>query len=189
MRKATIMDKTHVIQILSKSFSDNKSVNYVVKQDSKREDRINSLMEYSFDICYAFGEVWISNDEQACALILFPDKKRTSLKTILWDVKLALSVIGIGRVNAVLKRESMVKNNHPKEAFAYLWFIGVNPGEQNKGIGSAFIQEVISECEKKRRPIYLETSTKKNIPFYKKFGFEIFQSLNLNYTLYQLRRV
>jgi hypothetical protein len=168
MRKASIMDKTHVIQILAKSFSDNKSVNYVVKQDQKKEERIKALMEYSFDVCYAFGEVWMSNDDQACALILFPDKKKTSLRTILWDVKLALSVIGIDRVNTVLKRESMIKNNHPKDSFAYLWF---------------------AECERKRRPIYLETSTQKNIPFYKKFGFEIFQSLNLNYTLYQLRRV
>src|SRR5688572_4364881 len=159
MRRVTVMDKNHVIQILSKSFSDNKSVNYVVKQDQRREDRIKSLMEYSFDVCYAFGEVWMSDDNQACALILFPDKKRTSLRTILWDVKLALSVIGVDRVNTVLKRESMIKNNHPKDPFAYLWFIGVNPSEQNKGIGSAFILEVIAECERKRRPIYLETST------------------------------
>jgi hypothetical protein len=132
MRKATIMDKAHVIQILSKSFSDNKSVNYVVKQDQRREDRIKALMEYSFDVCHAFGEVWMSDDDQACALILFPDKKRTSLRTILWDVKLALSVIGIDRVSAILKRESMIKNNHPKNSFAYLWFIGVNPPKQNK---------------------------------------------------------
>ena len=65
MRKASIMDKTHVIQILAKSFSDNKSVNYVVKQDQKKEDRIKALMEYSFDVCYTFGEVWMSNDDQA----------------------------------------------------------------------------------------------------------------------------
>jgi hypothetical protein len=48
---------------------------------------------------------------------------------------------------------------------------------------------VIQECERKKLPIYLETSTPKNIPFYEKFGFEIFKSLELNYTLYQLRRV
>jgi ribosomal protein S18 acetylase RimI-like enzyme len=145
-------------------------------------------MEYSFNICNAFGEVWISEDNQACALILFPDKKRTSFRTLLWDLKLALSVIGIDRVNAVLKRESMIKSNHPKSLIAYLWFIGVNPKLQSKGIGSSFIREVIAECERKKRPIYLETSMERNIPFYKKFGFEIFQSLNLSYTLYQLRR-
>lgn len=189
MRRATVNDRQLVIDILQKSFDDNKSVNYVVKQDAKRPDRIKGLMEYSFDICHAFGEVWISDNDAACALLLFPDKKRTSIRTILWDVKLALSVIGLDRVSAVLKRESMIKNNHPKEPFAYLWFIGVNPQEQNKGIGSLFIKQVIQECERKNRPIYLETSTQKNIPFYQKFGFEIFQSLNLNYTLYQLRKV
>ena len=150
MRRATVKDKQLVIDILKKSFDDNKSVNYVVKQGGRREERIKGLMEYSFDMCFAFGEVWMSDDDQACALILFPDKKRTSLRTILWDVKLALSVIGIDRVSTVLKRESMIKSNHPKDSFAYLWFIGVNPVEQNKGIGSAFIQEVIAECERKR---------------------------------------
>ena len=189
MRKASISDKSIILDILTRSFDDNQSVNYVVKQDQNRVDRIRNLMDYSFNVCNEFGEVWISDDQQACALILFPDKKRSSFRTMLWDLKLALSVIGLDRVNAVLKREAMIKSNHPKEPIAYLWFIGVNPKLHGKGIGSAFIQEVISECERKKRPIYLETSMEKNLPFYKKFGFEIFQSLQLTYTLYQLRRV
>lgn len=189
MRRATVNDRQLVIDILKKSFGDNKSVNYVVKQDQKREDRIKGLMEYSFDLCNAFGEVWMSEDLQACALILFPDKKKTSVKTILWDLKLALSVIGLDRLSTVLKRESMIKTQHPKEPFAYLWFIGVNPSKQGRGIGSAFIQEVIDKCEKDQRPIYLETSMERNLPFYQKFGFEIFKSLDLSYKLYHLRRV
>jgi ribosomal protein S18 acetylase RimI-like enzyme len=188
IRRGTENDKQLVIDILQEAFDDNKSVNYVVRQDNNRLTRIRGLMEYSFNVCNAFGEVWISEDNQACALILFPDRKRTSFRTLLWDLKLALSVIGMDRVNAVLKRESLIKSNHPKIPIAYLWFIGVNPELQNKGIGSSFIREVIAECERKKRPIYLETSMEKNIPFYKKFGFEIFQSLNLSYTLYQLRR-
>jgi hypothetical protein len=76
MRRATVNDRQLVIDILKKSFDDNKSVNYVVKQDQKRKDRIKGLMEYSFDVCNAFGEVWMSEDLQACGLILFPDKLR-----------------------------------------------------------------------------------------------------------------
>lgn len=188
MRRANYSDKSIILDILARSFDDNKSVNYVVKQDQKRCERIRSLMDYSFNVCNAFGEVWISDDQQACALILHPDQKRTSLRTLIWDMKLALAVIGLDRVGAVLKRESMIKTKHPREPFSYLWFIGVNPQRQNKGIGSAFIQDVINECERKKRPIYLETSTEKNLPFYKKFGFEIFHSLDLSYTLYHLRR-
>jgi ribosomal protein S18 acetylase RimI-like enzyme len=189
MRKATFSDKSIILDLLTRSFDDNKSVNYVIKQDRNRVDRIRRLMEYSFNMCSEFGEVWISNDQQACALILFPDRKRTSVQTILWDFKLALRVIGVSRIGAILKREAMIKSNHPKGPIAYLWFIGVDPPVQGKGIGSAFLREVVSECERKQRPMYLETSMERNLPFYKKFGFEIFNSLQLTYTLYQLCKV
>src|SRR5260221_11693031 len=98
MRRATTTQKAPIIDILSKSFIENKSVNYVVKQDHKKEERIRGLMDYSFNVCNSFGDVWISDDAQACALILFPDKKRTNLNTILWDIKLAFSVIGFDRL-------------------------------------------------------------------------------------------
>lgn len=189
MRKALASDKPAILDLLTRAFDDNKSVNYVVKQDHNRADRIRRLMDYSFNVCQAFGEVWISDDRQACALVLFPDQKRSSFRTLFWDLKLALTVVGIDRVGDVLKREAMIKSNHPKEPIAYLWFLGVNPQLQGRGVGSALIQEVIKEYDRKKRPVYLETSMEKNLPFYRKFGFEIFQTLQLTYKLYQLRRV
>jgi ribosomal protein S18 acetylase RimI-like enzyme len=188
MRKATLSDKSHIVHLLTVSFDDNKSVNYVAKQDQHRVKRIQRMMAYSFDRCFAFGEVWISEDQQACALIEFPEQKRTSIRTLWWDVKLALSVIGLDRVGAVLKRDAMIKANHPKEPIAYLWFLGVDQSVQGKGVGTALMHEVIAKCEQDKRPIYLETSMLRNLPFYKKLGFEIFQTLELTYTLYQLRR-
>lgn len=188
MKRAAPSQKSIAIDILTKSFDDNKSVNYVVKQDSQRLSRIRGLMEYSFDVCNRFGDVWLSDDEQACALILLPDRKKTTLHSILWDVKLALSVIGIDRVSKVLARESKIKAFHPKEPFSYLWFIGVTPDKQNKGTGSLLLRELADHYQKSTRPIYLETSVDRNIPWYTKNGFEIFKSLELSYTLYMLRR-
>src|SRR5260221_1114513 len=188
MKRVEENQKSLVIDILAESFDDNKSVNYVVKQDQSRQARIRGLMDYSYNVCNEFGDVWISDDAQACALILFPDKKRTNLNAILWDVKLALSVIGLDRVGKVRGRESKIKAFHPKEPFSYLWFIGVNSSFQNKGKGSQLLREIIEYSEKKQRPIYLETSVDRNVPWYQKHGFEIFQSLNLTYTLYMMRR-
>lgn len=189
MRKGIFQDKLLVVDILSKAFDTNRSVNYVVRQDQNRQKRIRRLMSYSFNVCRAFGEVWISDDDQACALILHPDKKKTSLGSILWDIKLALSVIGLDRVGKVLKRETQIKKYHPTNTFSYLWFIGVNPQLQKNGVGSKLMREVIVECEKIGRPMYLETSVDSNVPWYNKFGFEIFQSLDLSYKLYLLRRL
>lgn len=189
MKKPIPFQKARVVQILTESFDDNKSVNYVVKPDSRRKSRLRGLMRYCYDVCEAFGEVWISEDEQACGLILHPDKKRISFNSIWWDLKLAISVIGLSRVGQVMGRESKIKKFHPKAPFSYLWFIGVDPLSQNQGNGSRLLEEIIQHSEQQGRPIYLETSVDRNLSWYRKFGFEIFQSLDLTYTLHMMRRI
>lgn len=50
------------------------------------------------------------------------------------------------------------------------------------------MNEIIKECISKHRPIYLETSTIKNIPWYKKFGFTIYNTPDLEYQLYFMKK-
>ena len=178
-----------VIDILSKSFDNNSSINYVIKRDRYRHKRLLDLIEYSFNLCNSFGKVWISKDQCGCALVLHPDKKTLSIKTLIWDIKLATTAIGMSRVIKILNRESKIKNFHPKEPFCYLWFIGVYPKHQKKGIGSQLLEEIIAESQINGRDIYLETSVPSNIPWYQKFGFEIYHTIEFTYTLYLMRRV
>ncbi len=188
MKKAEYKDKILVIDILTKSFDTNQSVNYIVKQDQKRVQRVTALMDYSFEVCFAFGDVFLSDDKKACALITYPDKKKTTLKSILLDVKLILSAVGLKNIKKILAREALINKIQPKELKYYLWFIGVDPEYQNKGIGSLLLNEIIEDSEDKKRPIYLETSTLKNLPWYQKFGFQIYHELDLSYKLFFLKR-
>lgn len=188
MMKAEYKDKGLIADILTKSFNDNKSVNYIVKQDGKREQRLRSLMEYSFDICYLFGDVFLSDDKKGCALIVLPDKKKSNLKSILLDLKLIFNCTGLSNVSKAMDREAKIKKLQPKELLYYLWFIGVNPADQNKGIGSNLLSEVIDEGMSKQRTICLETSTVKNLPWYEKFGFKIYNELDLSYKLFFLKK-
>lgn len=87
----------------------------------------------------------------------------------------------------VLIREGMIKRFHPRESICYLWFIGVHPKMQGNGIGSALIREVIQECDKRGRSIP-RTSVDSNLLWHKRFGLEIFHSLDLTYKLYLFRR-
>ena len=188
MIRAEYKDKELVVDILTESFNDNKSVNYIITQDKKRRQRIRKLMDYSFDVCHSFGNVFITDDKKGCALILFPDKKKTNLKSILLDVKLILTCTGLSNLGKAMSRESKIKKLHPKELMYYLWFIGVDSNEQHKGIGSALMQDLIKEGIKKKRSIFLETSTLKNIPWYEKFGFTIYNELDLGYRLFFMKK-
>lgn len=188
MINAELKDKNLVVDILTKSFDTNQSVNYIIKQDRKRIKRVTALMDYSFEVCYLFGDVFLSDDKKACALVTYPDKKKTTLKSILLDVKLILSAVGLKNIKKTLGRETLINKIQPKEPMYYLWFIGVEPEYQNEGIGSILLSEVIEDSERKKRPIYLETSTLKNLPWYKKFGFKVYHELDLSYKLFFLKR-
>lgn len=188
MNKATYNDKDLVITILSKSFENNLSVNYIAKQDGSRLKRIKYLMEYSFEVCYMFGAVYLTEDRNACALVLFPEKKKTTLKAILLDIKLILNTVGVGNISKALARESKIKKAYPEnELMYYLWFIGVNPEHQNKGIGTALLQSLINDSNALKRSVFLETSTPKNLPWYKKLGFSIYDELDFGYKLFFLK--
>lgn len=187
MKKATYQDKEIVISILSKSFYDNQSVNYIINEPHN-ESQVRALMEYSFEQCFLFGEIYLSKENDACALILYPQQKQFSLKAIGLDIKLIFKAIGPLRVFKALKRESAIKKVQPKIDMTYLWFIGVLPLSQHKGIGSQLLNDVIDLSKSKNLPIFLETSTIKNIPWYEKFGFQIYDKLNLGYELLFLKR-
>jgi ribosomal protein S18 acetylase RimI-like enzyme len=188
MRKANNEDKPLVIDILTQSFESNQSVNYVVQQDGKRINRIRALMDYSFEVCKLFGDVFISDDKKACALIMYPDKKKSSLKAIMLDVKLIIQCVGFRNVKRTLSREALIKKIQPRELMTYLWFIGVKPEDQNKGFGSNMLQSIIDHSNQNKRPIYLETSTVRNLPWYQRFGFEVYSEHDLSYRLYFLKR-
>src|SRR5688572_17765762 len=102
MIKATASDKPLMLDILCASFDDNKSVNAVVRQDRHRLQRIRGLMDYSYKYCNAFGEVWLSDNRQACAMLMFPDQKCINIQTLGWDLKLAINVIGFTQIRIVV---------------------------------------------------------------------------------------
>ena len=185
MKVAGSQNRDLVIDILSASFDDNQSINFIVKQGINRMQRVRYLMNYCFTICQKHGNAYLSEDEQACALILFSEKRK---RAFVRDLLLTLRCIGIGNMFKVMKREKMLSSYHPNEPFYYLWFIGVLPEKQSKGIGTKLLKEVLRKCDEDHRAIYLETSVIKNISWYQRFGFEVFNELDLGYNLCQMIR-
>jgi len=189
MKKANYEDKSLVVDILSASFKDNKSVNYILPQSGNRETRVRRLVAYSFDVCYLFGNVFLSDDAKAAALIIYPDKKRVTLKSTWLDLKFAIQCIGISNLFKAIKRESAIKKVHPTVPFSYLWFIGVKPDNQNAGSGTILLKEILTHSRSQHRPIVLETSTDRNLPWYKKNQFHIYTELDFGYRLYCMKSI
>jgi ribosomal protein S18 acetylase RimI-like enzyme len=188
MTRAEYKDKDLVVSILVNSFQDNKSVNFIISQDNKRLQRIKGLMEYSYEVCNLFGDVFLSDDRRGCALLILPDKKRTTIKSILLDARFVLACLSLSNVKKAMKRQAKIQQVHPSGMLYYLWFIGVSSSEQHKGTGTRLMNEIIAEANAHQRIICLETSTVQNIPWYQKFNFTIYKEFDFGYKLYCLKK-
>lgn len=157
-------------EILVDSFQENKSVLDLVKQDAKKKERLALLIDYSIFMGENFGKIYLNNSKNACAIIINSEKKKITLTSIWWNIKLIFSVIGLSNVIGVLKRTSLIAKFYPSHPYVYLWYIGVKTNQQGKGFGSELLKEIIAE--NKNKSIYLESSSLRNFPFYEKYGFK-----------------
>jgi len=192
MIEAGKIHKQVAIDILSECFEKNKTVNYIVKQDAKRKERIRGLIDYSFEACIDSGLIYFTEDLTGVIICSMSDDKLPILEEAYLTVRFIFKVTGVEGIAKALKREKYIQQYHPQDSeFIYIWFIGLKKTEQGRGVGSKMLGEIIQRSNEKQLPVYLETSEERNLNFYVKHGFEIYQVSDqerFGYKLYFLRR-
>jgi GNAT superfamily N-acetyltransferase len=68
---------------------------------------------------------------------------------------------------------------HPIEPHWYLPPMGVDPSQQGKGFGSALLQHTLMQFDRNNKIAYLESSNPRNIPLYKRHGFELLGTIQI----------
>lgn len=178
-------EKQIVCEILSNSFINNKSVDYVLKGGLKETMQRNYLIEYSYNFCKKFGQIYL--EENACALVVFPEKIKKGFFDYIEDFKFILKSVGLKKLRLLLDREKIIKGKQNKtKDNLYIWFIGVKSDCQGNGIGSALLQQIIKDYPNKT--ILLETSSKRNLSFYSRNGFIQYNQHIFSYILYFLKK-
>lgn len=74
--------------------------------------------------------------------------------------------------------EQMAKY-HPSEPHWYLPLIGVDPAHQGKGYGSALLTYALQQCDRDHSTAYLEASSPRNVPLYRRHGFEVLGTIRV----------
>jgi GNAT superfamily N-acetyltransferase len=123
--------------------------------------------------CYTIGDL------QGGALWLPPGKYPTSV----WQqLKLLPDFIGLFglRTPRVFRDIDRMEKMHPKKTpHWYLAFVGVEPSEQGRGLGSALLRPVRDRCDAEGVPAYLESSNERNLPLYERHGFRVMSEADI----------
>lgn len=165
-------------EVLARAFFDDPLAIYFFPDESVR---IKGLRRFFYaQITGLFGPntvVLTTDNLKAVAIWVKPGKSpsiiRSGYRILPTAFVLKTRVFLAGRAIAYLERF------HPRQKHFYLATIGTDPEFQGKGLGSELLDYQLTEIDSKHMPGYLESSKEKNVPYYRRFGFELIKEITL----------
>jgi ribosomal protein S18 acetylase RimI-like enzyme len=108
--------------------------------------------------------VWMGSHE------LGPNTPMQELRAL----PMLLRLTGWSRFVRMARLRAAMDRTHPMDRrHAYLWFLGVTPEAQGRGVGSRLITAKLDQLDTAGTPAFLETATERNVAFYRRHGFDV----------------
>ncbi|MEU6388618.1 GNAT family N-acetyltransferase [Streptomyces sp. NPDC046939] len=173
IRRARADERDFVVGLLDEAFMDDPVSSWVFPDPAHRRARHPYLMGAFTDATFADGYIDLLEDGTAVALWM--------------DIPAAPDEPGAGadedgpaQVRAAVDSDNerveqiarLTEAAHPAgRAHVYLWMIGVKPGRQGEGLGTALMAQVLERCDREGLPAYLEASNARSRALYERLGF------------------
>lgn len=178
VRPATKGDVTVLAQVLARAFDDDPVTSFLFPKQTRRPRALFKFFSIALGSLFMpFGAIWTSADRDGVAIWAPPGSHRPRPRDAIRVVAMLPYVIGHPvRVASAL---AALEAKHPREPHYYLATLGTDPPMQGKGIGSAVLKPVLDICDREGIPAYLESSKERNVPFYRRHGFEVTEEYRL----------
>jgi GNAT superfamily N-acetyltransferase len=165
--------------VLARAFHDDPAFSWVLRADPRRMQ----ILERGFELF--LNRIWLEQEETyttagtvAVAVWERPDEWRVPVSRQLTMLPAMVKVFG-RHLPRVLRALTVLERKHPRERHYYLPFIGVEPGWQGRGLGSAVLAPVLERCDEQRMPAFLEASTPRNRALYERHRFAVTEEFRL----------
>ncbi|MDP9189797.1 MAG: GNAT family N-acetyltransferase [Actinomycetota bacterium] len=167
-------------QAAAEGFFDNEIWVWMLKRDWQRRRLLPR--HYRAMIRYVYvprGGAWTTPDTLGAALWFPPGTMRMRAREQAAEL-LSLLPEGIDSFRRGVRWEGLIAEHHPKQPHWYLQTLSVSPAAQRRGVGTALLEPGLARADSQHAPAYLETQRQSNIPFYRRFGFELTAEISLH---------
>jgi ribosomal protein S18 acetylase RimI-like enzyme len=174
--QATAADVEEVAATLSDAFAADPMMDWMLRDDERREAARHGLFRMLVrEEGFPLGRIDRPAGGGAAAIWMpFEWLGPTPFLTELRGLPAMLAATGLARFPRLGAIRRDMAAHHPKEPrHAYLWFLGVAPAAQGRGVGSALLRSANARLDAEGLPAYLETATTRNVALYKRHGFKV----------------
>jgi ribosomal protein S18 acetylase RimI-like enzyme len=171
VRIAVAADDDGLAAALVRAFREDALLNWAFRTGAGRERGWGVYFRTALELYR--GSVFALPSALGCGIWVAPDKWRLSLGRELLLAPRILKMLGWRRLVRGLGAVKKMEAQHPSELHYYLQVLGVDPSLQGQGIGSQLLAAGLERVDDDRLAVFLETSNQRNLPLYRRHGFEV----------------
>jgi GNAT superfamily N-acetyltransferase len=179
-RRLTRGDREPAAQALARAFWDDPLTNYWWPGDNHRRTMLPILMRGGIQLAGPHEECFTAEESPVGgALFLPPGRSKLPMTSVfrvmapnIWRWRPAELFRFISTLDEFEKKhDAQLEAPH-----WYLMLLGVDPPRQGQGLGGTLMSDVLKRADIAGQDVYLETQKARNVPFYRKHGFEVVEN-------------
>ena len=176
MKKATLKDRELVISILTDSYVNTPTFQFLMRDNRNPNKYTRRIAEYAFDFGIKRNSVYLSENEKGVAIAFHSDQLTLDFHDIWLQGKLALHAVNLRKFFSIIRHNSYVQKIKDKhKPYIYYWFWAAvkeeNQGQSARDLGFS----IYKMAKEKKLPIIAETTMKQNKIIYERYGFHVFE--------------
>ena len=176
IRRATLVDTGLAVATLAAAFQDYVWTRWMLPE-TNYEQRLLEAFNVDLETTVKYlGEVWMTQDGSSVAAWIQPQP--TTIPKHDQERREAVHRRVAGEnISSIQAAEEVIAARRPRSKYWYLATMGTAPEHRRLGLGGAVLAPVLDQCDETGTPALLETSSKENVRFYSRFGFEVTSEL------------
>ena len=170
IRRAGATDRTAAAATVAAGFFDDPVTQWLLPDVEHRREVILPMFEVYVDAYLPHGETYLTSDGNGAAVWLPPGAELLTDEQEQPFVDALTMLMGPG-VDRLFRLEETFAEHHPAEPLYYCNFLSTVPAFQGRGIGSAFLRDMLQRADAAQLPAYHEATSPRNRALYERHGY------------------
>jgi GNAT superfamily N-acetyltransferase len=171
VRKARPTDAAAVASALAAAFTDDPVFRWILPDGAARPAATRAFFDLVVEILAPHDDAWTTTAGVSGAALWVPAGRAAMSDERGERFAAELGELCAPHGDRVLELIGLMDEQHPHEPHEYLWFVGVVPAAQGRGLGSALMAPVLERADRTGHPAYLEATSLLNKALYERHGF------------------
>ncbi len=171
VRRTRPEDAAALSAVLAAAFDDDPVFRWLAPDDETRPAVSRAFFDLVVEILAAHDDSWTTAGDISGAALWIPYGREAMSEERGELFEAQTAQLYHPHADRVEQLGAAMDAAHPTEPHEYLWFLGVAPAVQGRGIGSRLLAPVLERADRNGHPAYLEATSPRSRDLYARHGF------------------